>query len=69
MWGMGKAKLDPAIAFIRANRGMAVRIADALGIKSQAVYDWKKVPPTRVLTVSEIIGWPPEKIRADVFKK
>ena len=48
---------------------MAVRIADALGIKSQAVYDWKKVPPTRVLTVSEIIGWPPEKIRADVFKK
>ena len=67
MWG--KAKIDPAIAFIRANRGMAVRIADALGIKSQAVYDWKKVPPTRVLTVSEIIGMRPEEIRPDVFKK
>jgi hypothetical protein len=62
-------KLDPAIALIRANRGMAVRIAEALGIDKQAVYQWKKVPPLRVLTVSEIIGMPPEKIRPDVFKK
>ena len=46
-----------------------VRIAEALKIEKQSVYDWKKVPPLRVMTVSEIIGWPPEKIRPDVFKK
>ena len=46
-----------------------VRIAEALKIEKQSVYDWKKVPPLRVLTVSEIIGMPPEKIRPDVFKK
>jgi len=51
------------------SRHDAVRIAETLGIEKQSVYDWKRVPPLRVLTVSEIIGMPPEEIRPDVFKK
>ena len=50
MWGMGKAKLDPAIGFIKSNRGLAVRIAEASGIDKQAVYKWKRVPGTRSST-------------------
>jgi hypothetical protein len=48
---------------------LAVRIAEALGIDKQAVYKSKRVPPLRVLTVSEIIGMPPEEIRSDIFKR
>jgi hypothetical protein len=62
-------KIDPAIAEIRAMRGMAVRIAEALKIDKAAVYQWKKVPATRVQVVAELIGWPPERVRPDVFKR
>jgi DNA-binding transcriptional regulator YdaS (Cro superfamily) len=66
---MKKARIDPAIAMIRAERGLAVRIADALGIDKSAVYQWVRVPATRVQIVSELIGMPPEKIRPDIFKR
>ena len=48
---------------------MAVRIAEALKIHKAAVYQWKRVPATRVHIVSEMIGMPQEEIRSDVFKK
>ena len=62
-------KVDPAIARIRAIRGMAVRIAEAFKIDKAAVYQWKRVPADRVLIVSELIGMPPEQVRPDVFKR
>jgi hypothetical protein len=46
-----------------------VRIAEALGIDKAAVYQWPRVPPTRVQIVSEINGMPPEEIRPDIFKQ
>jgi hypothetical protein len=60
---------DAAIAYIKAERGMSVRIAEALKIKKAAVYQWRKVPPARVQTVSPIMGpdWPPQRIRPDIF--
>jgi hypothetical protein len=66
---MSKAKPDAAIAKIRANRGMSVRIAEALKIRKAAVYQWRRVPGTRVMQVAEIIEMPPEKIRPDIFRK
>lgn len=64
-------KQDAAIAFIKAERGMSVKIAKALKIQKAAVYQWRKVPPARVQTVSPIMGreWPPERIRPDIFGK
>jgi pyruvate kinase len=62
-------KQDAAIAKIKGERGMSVRIANALKIKKAAVYQWQKVPPARVQIVSEIIDMPPEKIRPDIFRK
>jgi len=64
---MSKRKVDAAIAKIRANRGLSVRIAEALKIRKAAVYQWKKVPPNRVKVVAKIIDMPPEEIRSDIF--
>lgn len=66
---MSKTKPDAAITKIRAERGMSVRIAEALKIRKAAVYQWRRVPGTRVVQVAEIIGMPPEKIRPDIFRK
>jgi hypothetical protein len=62
-------RADAAIAKIRATRGMSVRIAEALKIRKAAVYQWRRVPPSRVYRVAEIIDMPPEKIRPDIFQK
>jgi pyruvate kinase len=66
---MNAKKQDAAIAKIRAERGLSVRIAEALKIKKAAVYQWRRVPGTRVMRVAEIIDMPPEKIRPDIFRK
>jgi pyruvate kinase len=62
-------KMDIAIAKIRSERGLPVRIAKALKIRKAAVYQWNRVPPARVYSVAEIIDMPPEKIRPDIFRK
>jgi pyruvate kinase len=62
-------KQDAAIAKIRGERGLSVKIAEALKIRKAAVYQWQRVPPLRVQKVAEIIDWPPEKIRPDIFRK
>ncbi|MDC7784810.1 Cro/CI family transcriptional regulator [Rhodoplanes sp. TEM] len=59
--------MDPAIAYIRSTKGLAVKVAKALGIGRQAVYQWRRVPPERVLTVSEVTGLPPHQIRPDLY--
>jgi len=59
---------DKAIEFIRGNRGMAVRIAEACDINRTAVYQWERVPIERVYDVAAVIGWTPEQIRPDFFR-
>lgn len=60
---------DAAVAHIRGTRGLSVKVAEACGIKRQAVYQWERVPPENVLVVAGVINMPPEKIRPDVFGK
>jgi len=59
-------KRDLATAKIRGVRGLAVRVADACGIKPQAVRQWEKVPVNRVIEVSKVIGMKPSEIRPDL---
>jgi hypothetical protein len=47
---------------------MSAEIARVCAIHRTAVYQWKQVPPTRVLTVANIMGLSPEVIRPDIFK-
>ncbi len=47
--------------------GGTVALADALGISSQAISQWTRVPAERVGQVSRITGLTPAEIRPDIF--
>lgn len=51
---------------IRAAGGQT-RLAEALGIKHQAVYGWEIVPAERCLQVSSLSGVSVHELRPDVF--
>jgi DNA invertase Pin-like site-specific DNA recombinase len=59
---------DAIVKKLFAIHGMQSQIADACGIRSQAVSQWKRVPGHWVQIVSEVTGIPPEQIRPDIFK-
>lgn len=60
--GMEKAK-DRAIERI----GSVKKVAKLCGISVQAVYNWTRVPATRVLTVERHSGISRHALRPDVF--
>ena len=45
----------------------AAQLAEALGITSEAVYQWHKVPLTRVHDVERVTGVPLHVLRPDFF--
>ena len=47
--------------------GGARAIAESLGVSTQFVYQWRKVPPKYVKEVAKMSGLRPEQIRPDVF--
>lgn len=47
--------------------GGATKLADYLGCKVQAVYQWNQVPVKRVLDIAKLTGIPPHEIRPDVY--
>jgi len=65
---MKKQTVDPAIAKIRATRGLPIKVAKACGIDRQAVYQWRKVPPRWVHIVAKMIKLKPKTIRPDIFR-
>jgi len=59
---------DPVMRRIYLQRGLALQIAEKLGISYQAVQKWKRVPPEHVMTLAPILKMTPEQIRPDIFK-
>ena len=51
---------------IRAAGG-GVRLAEALGLTRQAVYQWKHVPVDHVLMVEQVTGMPRHRLRPDIY--
>lgn len=49
--------------------GGCVALSKMLGINSQAISQWEKVPASRVGRVSSITGMTPHEIRPDLFEK
>ena len=64
-----KNRPDKTIERIRAERGLAVRVAEACGIDRAAVYQWERVPIARVHEVADVLRLQPEEIRPDIFRK
>ena len=42
-------------------------LADRLGIRAPSVFNWKRVPPLRVLAVEEATGIPRHELRPDIY--
>lgn len=52
--------------------GSVKALADALDIKVQAIYEWRKygkIPPLRVLDIERITGIPRHELRPDFYPK
>lgn len=47
--------------------GSVTKLAVSLGIASQAVSQWRRVPATRVLAVENVTGIPRHKLRPDMY--
>jgi len=60
---------DKIVAKIFATYGLRAKIADACGIRYQAVSAWKRVPPHWVHIVAKELDMTPEQIRPDIFRK
>ncbi len=54
-------------AFDAVPDGQLKTLAAAIGLSPQAVVDWTRVPPQRVIAVSEYTGVPPHVIRPDLY--
>lgn len=58
-----KQALEAAIAAL----GNASRLAEALGIRPEAVYQWDRCPAPRVLSVERLTGISRYDLRPDIF--
>lgn len=63
MDAMKSAALQEAIR----KAGSVGKLAAAIGVTSQAVSQWKKPPPTRVLEITRVTGVPPWMLRPDIY--
>ncbi len=60
--------MEDALEIAKKRAGGAVGLAEKIGgITPQAVTQWKKVPPTRVLDVERITGVSRHDLRPDLY--
>jgi pyruvate kinase len=57
---------DPQLEALLARRGAGTRIANALGISTAAVSQWKRVPDDRIEQVARALDVPLETLRRDI---
>jgi len=58
--GLGKA--------IKA-AGSISKLARALGISPQAVWQWREIPVRHVISIERIFGVPREELRLDLYRR
>lgn len=63
---MKKTRGEALSEVIKAVGGQKV-LADALGITSQAISQWPRIPVGRVLVIEELSGIPRSSLRPDVY--
>ena len=64
---MENETLDPLVQWLMVERGRKHRLAKALGISHQRVYQWTRCPPELVLQVEELTGLSRHVLRPDIF--
>lgn len=63
----GMAAKDPALQRAIEAVGSGKVLADGIGISAQALSQWDRVPPLRVLEVERISGVPRHELRPDLY--
>ena len=58
---------DPPLYDVFRHFGSAKRVADHLGISTQAVSHWKQVPAKYIYVLSQATGIHPYKLRPDIY--
>ena len=53
----------------KARRGLRLQIAAGLGLHNSAVYQWRRVPASRVLDVERITGISRHELRPDLYPR
>lgn len=59
--------MNEALDLAIKRAGGLTRLAASLGISKQAVLQWEKVPPLRVLEVERASGVPRSELRPDLY--
>lgn len=59
--------MDEALERAIIGAGGLVKLAESLGISKQAVSQWDKVPPLRVLAVEQASGISRHELRPDLY--
>lgn len=65
---MRETALQKAIDAMPTRNGKLAALAEGLGITSQALSQWNRVPPARVLDVERITGVSKEELRPDLYQ-
>lgn len=61
------AEKDEALQCAIEAAGTGDKLATELGITPQALSQWERVPPLRVLEVERITGVPRHRLRPDIY--
>jgi DNA-binding transcriptional regulator YdaS (Cro superfamily) len=61
-----RAQAQRAMRLVRGQPGMLAKIARTIGVRPQAVSQWRTVPLDRLLVVEQLSGIPREQLRPDV---
>lgn len=59
--------MEKLLAYLDAERGRRIALANALGCSPSAISMWKQVPAERVGDVSRATGILPQDLRPDIF--
>ena len=49
--------------------GSISKLARALGVSPQAVWQWREIPVRHVLSIERIFGIPREELRPDLYRR
>ena len=60
--------MEKLIEYLKANRGMQLRLARRLGLQPSTVSQWKSVPVEYLPEVSEFTGIPREDLLPHAFR-
>ena len=58
---------DPSLHELLMRRGRVKAIADALGIRTQAVSQWRRVPAEHAIVIADKLGIPLHELRPDLW--